>query len=262
MRDIALDGNGALWMPLDTIKTYSEILKLYDLVCCNRDVEASFYASFMETGRDLLEVGCGTGMLSDRLQRLGYQVSGIDTSPEMLTVCNQRCPEVDAVLADMRNFDLGMKFDLVTIPYNTLSHLMTEEDVIKTFRCMRRHCQPTGRFIFSLHHHSDDHHEMFTVHEGVNRFFDEQSGEISTIIRAYRIDPVERFLTMLWSVMSPDLSITRREHFINTRLYSNSEIVEYLAQTGFEVESCFENELKAPFTEKSLKQIFVAKPIA
>ncbi|WP_342078586.1 class I SAM-dependent methyltransferase [Yoonia sp. SS1-5] len=248
-------------MPLDSRKTYSELTDLYDLMCNDRGHEAKFYASYIDHGRDFLEAGCGTGLLTEQLQMLGYQVFGIDNSKEMLSVCKTRCPDVPTVQADMRDFDLGRKFDLVTIPYNTLSHIMTQADLLKTFQCMQQHCRPGGRFIFSLHHHAPDVHQCTWAGVGVPRFYDKVSGEISTIIRTYEVVAKERRLTMTWNVTCPDTLEIRRRHTIDTRLHSRGDLTAALQEAGFEIEDLFEDENKKPFSDSSRNQVFVAKSV-
>lgn len=249
-------------MPLDTTKTYKDITTLYDLMCSDRECEAQFYGTYIANGRDFLEIGCGTGLLSERLDRLGYNVVGIDNSDEMLSVCKSRCPDVRVENADMRDFDLDQTFDLVAIPYNTLSHMMNKEDVIATFECVRRHCKPDARFIFALHHHAPAHHELNFAADAVKSFYDKVSGQVSRAIRSYEIFPEEERLTITWHVVCPEILSERRRHELVTRLHRHDDLQEYLRATGFEIEDCFENEHKAAFTDKSLMQILVAKPVA
>ena len=66
----------------------------------------------------------------------GIDIVGLDLSPHMLAVCRQRLRDepqdvqsrVRLVEADMRRFDLGRAFTLVTIPFRPFRHLLTVED--------------------------------------------------------------------------------------------------------------------------------------
>lgn len=247
-------------MALDSSKTYSDIVRLYDIMSNQREDEISFYASFMETGRDFLEAGCGTGILSERLVRLGYNVFGIDNSQEMLSLCKNRIPAEQTSLADMRDFDLGRTFDLVTIPYNTLPHMPSSSDVLKTFTCMRKHCALNGRFVFSLYHQSPENHKLEWAIQGINHFYDDQSGEVSALIRGCKVDLSEQRLTMSWNVMDTNKTVFKRRHFLETTLYSNEELVTLLHKAGFVIEDCYKDYVKNPFTIESSRQIFVAVP--
>ncbi len=67
-------------------------------------------------GRTALDVGCGAGLLTEPLARLGARVSGIDASPELIAVAREHAAamglEVDYHAGDVQELD--GRFDLVT----------------------------------------------------------------------------------------------------------------------------------------------------
>src|SRR5689334_17940916 len=106
---------------------YAHIAGLYDHVVPYRsrpDV-AFFVEAAKEAGSPVLEVGCGTGRILIPTARAGINIVGLDLSPHMLAVCRERLkvePEpvqsrVRLIQGDMRAFDLGETFTLVTIPF-------------------------------------------------------------------------------------------------------------------------------------------------
>src|SRR5713101_3926094 len=128
---------------------YASTADLYDYVGPYRarsDVRFVVDAA-REAGSPILEVGCGTGRVLIPTARAGLDIVGIDLSQHMLTVCRQRLknePEavqarVQLVQADMRRFELGRAFTLVTIPFRPFQHLITVEDQLACLDSIRRH---------------------------------------------------------------------------------------------------------------------------
>lgn len=97
-----------------------------------RDV--NFYVDFaVESGGTVLEIGCGTGRILIPTTRVGINITGLDKSEEMLSICRRKLesepPEVrDRVKvsrADMSDFNLESKFSLVTIPFGSFNCLVS-----------------------------------------------------------------------------------------------------------------------------------------
>src|SRR4026209_473549 len=63
--------------------------------------------------RTLLDVPCGTGKHVEHL-RGRYDTEGLDSNSVLLDIARQRCPEVQFHQGDMRDFQLGRSFDVVT----------------------------------------------------------------------------------------------------------------------------------------------------
>jgi len=91
----------------------------------------------------LLDVGCGTGILAERLQRTGYEVAGLDLAPAMLEEATRRgLRHVYAAQSTAMPFE-DHTFDLA-ITVATLHHLETPERVKGTIREMARVVRPGG----------------------------------------------------------------------------------------------------------------------
>jgi ubiquinone/menaquinone biosynthesis C-methylase UbiE len=102
------------------------------------DLEVDFAGRFAE-GRDLLEVGCGTGLLLARLARIARTAEGIDLSPGMLEKAEARGLNVrqgSAVALPYPN----ESFD-VTCSFKVLAHVPCIE---KALAEMIRVTRPSG----------------------------------------------------------------------------------------------------------------------
>ncbi len=91
----------------------------------------------------LLDVGCGTGrhleLLRDR-----YEVQGLDLNPDFLEVARARCPGVPFHEADMTDFRLEDRFDVLTCLFSAIAYVRTPERMRGAVRTMRAHLNPGG----------------------------------------------------------------------------------------------------------------------
>jgi SAM-dependent methyltransferase len=96
--------------------------------------------------RSLLDVACGTGWHLERL-REWYEVEGLDYSPGMLRYAGARLPGVALHQADMRSFDLGRTFDVVTCLSSSIAWMRTPDDLSQAIGTMARHLTPGGLLV-------------------------------------------------------------------------------------------------------------------
>lgn len=144
----------------DDYVDYGFVAEMYDYVApyaARRDVD--FYVEVaLELSGPTLEIGCGTGRVLIPTARAGVEIVGLDLSPNMLATCRQRLAaeppavreRVALVQGDMRRFDLGRTFRLVTTPFRPFQHLTTVDDQIACLQSIRRHMEPAGTLILDL----------------------------------------------------------------------------------------------------------------
>ncbi|OCA91177.1 methyltransferase [Bacillus sp. FJAT-27225] len=112
-----------------------------------------FYGPKQE--RTLLDLGCGTGELSIRFAKDGFSVTGVDLSPEMLSVASSKAEEERVRIRffeqDMSELDVPGQFGLCGIFCDSLNYLSSEEDVTSTFRRILDHLVPGGLLVFDVH---------------------------------------------------------------------------------------------------------------
>jgi SAM-dependent methyltransferase len=110
-----------------------------------------------ERGR-VLELGAGTGRVTVPLARAGFDVTALDHEPAMLAALDARRRRLPAAVAaritpvrgDLRDFDLGRRFDLVIAAFNVVEHLYTRVELDACLRAVRRHLRPGARFAFDV----------------------------------------------------------------------------------------------------------------
>jgi ubiquinone/menaquinone biosynthesis C-methylase UbiE len=114
------------------------------------DKRVAFVRSHCPRG-PALDVGCGTGVLAERLARAGYEMTGVDASQGMLDVLSERAPSVTAVLGSGTELPFDDdRFQLV-LSVATLHHIAEPTAVRKTLHEMVRVARPGGRVLIWDH---------------------------------------------------------------------------------------------------------------
>lgn len=103
-------------------------------------------------GKRALDLGCGTGNSTRPLVDLGYEIAGLDISPEMVRVAREKHPDhAHAFLVgDMRALSGDRQFDLVLCLDDALNYLQSTAELEATFRGVARTLAPDGVFVFDV----------------------------------------------------------------------------------------------------------------
>lgn len=97
--------------------------------------------------KNILEVACGTGNYLDLLNQHNYTVEGLDISPNMVKAAKQKLPDLNIELGDMRQFDMGKKYDAVVCLFSSIAYMLNEDDLTKAINSMVRHLKPGGLLV-------------------------------------------------------------------------------------------------------------------
>jgi SAM-dependent methyltransferase len=135
---------------------FDEIAGVYDESLPAHVVEhylrkrTAFVAHHCPRGRGL-DVGCGTGVLAQRLSGLGFEMTGIDPSEGMLAVLAANAPDVQGVRGSGTELPFeNSSFDLVMC-VAVMHHVADPDDVRQTLAEMVRVTRPSGRILIWDH---------------------------------------------------------------------------------------------------------------
>ncbi len=102
----------------------------------------------------VLDLGCGTGTLTELLALKGYDMIGIDNSQEMLQRALEKKErsglDILYLQQDMRRFELYGTVGAVISVCDSLNYLLTEEELLETFRLVENYLYPGGVFLFDF----------------------------------------------------------------------------------------------------------------
>jgi SAM-dependent methyltransferase len=123
--------------------------RIYDAVYSWKDYarEAALVHELVQARKPgaatLLDVACGTGAHLAELRRW-YRCEGLDLDPGLLAVARERLPDVPLHQGDMRDFDLGRRFDAVTCLFSSIGYMRSIEELEAAVAAMARHLEPGG----------------------------------------------------------------------------------------------------------------------
>jgi SAM-dependent methyltransferase len=136
-------------------RLYTEDVELYD-IAFTWDIEdevAWLVERFGPSCRTVLEPGSGTGRMLEALALRGLAPCGIEFSAAMVAYSRERLSEAGVhagvMLADMTDFDLGMRFDAAVCPIGTLTHL-TKAELASHLALMADHLEPRARYLVQV----------------------------------------------------------------------------------------------------------------
>jgi SAM-dependent methyltransferase len=152
------DETGASWLVERGALEHYEDAELYDHEYRRRRADVSWYVAYAKGAKRILELGCGTGRLTIALARAGHEVVAIDSSETMLARLQQRLDRAPAAIrarvtlrrANLIDFALGEKFDLIVSAFNVLEHLYTRVELAACLARVDAHLAPRGRFTFDV----------------------------------------------------------------------------------------------------------------
>ena len=95
-----------------------------------------------------LELGIGTGRIAVPLHAAGVDVHGVDASEAMVDLLRRKTggDAIPVTIDDFRDFELGRRFSLIYVVFNTFFGLLTQDDQVDAFSAIARHLEPGGAF--------------------------------------------------------------------------------------------------------------------
>ena len=142
--------------------------KYYDLFYKDKDYDSeakSIHKKLIENhvkGRNILELGCGTGKHAISFSELGYKILGIEQSQSMIDsaieVENFRC-----IQGDIRKIKLKEKFDSVISLFHVISYQITNQSLLSVFKTANDYLNKNGIFLFDVWYNPAVLHQKPTV---------------------------------------------------------------------------------------------------
>ena len=246
------------------MEAYSGFAKVYDLFMDNIPYEEwTDYVKelFAEEGvKDgiLLDLGCGTGSVTELLAKSGFDMIGIDNSEEMLEIAMEKRAEsgldVLYLLQDMREFELYGTVKGVVSICDSMNYILDDEDLLDVFKLVHNYLDNEGIFIF----------DMKTMHEYANVMADNtfaEDREESSFIWENYYDEEEEINQYDLSIFvkEEDGRYRKYEETHLQRAYEQQCVEELIKESGLEllhVYDAFTRELPA---EDSQRIYFVCR---
>lgn len=134
----------------DAIYTDPRLAAVYNVVNPPA-ADTAFYLELAgDVPIDVLDMGCGTGILAVEFARRGHHATGADPALAMLEIALRRPggERVTWVNSDAAGLDLDILFDLIVMTGHVFQVFLSDEDVRAALRTLHAHLAPRGRLAF------------------------------------------------------------------------------------------------------------------
>jgi ubiquinone/menaquinone biosynthesis C-methylase UbiE len=184
-----------------------------------------YYCFFIPKQSKVIEIGCGTGELLDRVNP-SYGV-GIDFSEKMITLAKLQSPKINFSVTDAENLSINEKFD-----YVIMSDLLTSLwDVQKSFNELKKVCHRETKIIISSYNNLWEPTLKFAEFLGLKSKQPLQNwltiNDINNLLRLEGFEIIKRELKILLPKNIPILG------FIFNRLLANLPLLNKLCLVKF-----------------------------
>lgn len=139
---------------------YALFAQVYDSLTENVEYQkrAEYLCSLLSSGGIsggiLLDLACGTGSLSVEFCRKGFEVIGVDNSPDMLSIARNKLYDNDCnallLCQDMAELDLYGTIHCAVCALDSLNHITEGEKLRRVFKKVSLFLEPGGVFVFDM----------------------------------------------------------------------------------------------------------------
>ena len=245
---------------------YQGFAGFYDRLTSNVDYEAiaelihklvQQHADYKEV---ILDLACGTGSLSFKLAEKGYDVYGIDNSPQMLEAAREKLDGKDLpvtfLLQDMTELDLYGAVDCTVCMLDSFNHLSDEEQLSKAFEQVSMFTCEGGLFIFDLN--TEYKHRSVLADNAFNY-------DLDGLFCAWQNELNDDGSVHIWLDFfekEKDGRYSRFSEDFTEILFDDDFVKQELAKNGFELIGKFDDFSLEPVRPDSQRVLWVCKKTA
>jgi SAM-dependent methyltransferase len=240
-----------------------EFADIYDIEYADFTEDIPFWKRVI-TGKKILEIGIGTGRIAVPLSKYGYKITGIERSPDMLRILQQKVKQkhinnIKPLKADMRNFDLKEKFDFAFIPFHLFHEAIARRDQERTLHCVREHLKRKGKLGIDLFHFRYDQLEHADLLRWEKVFDDPGTGEQWYRFVSNRVDQERQIIYHLIRYEYTGTPVKVLYCEVGFHYYTPFEILNLLEKCGFVCLDIYGDYQRGKFTNRSHKMIIIAE---
>ena len=234
--------------------------QMYDAMNDSLVSDTQFYLEeFKDENSQILELACGTGRISCALAKDNKSITGLDLSERMLEQARKKSAQmnlnIDWHLGTMTNFNLNKKFDAIFVGYNSVHHILTNQDFKNFLECVKAHLKPDGRFLFDIFNPSLAFLNRQKIRSKMDNFIDPLTKEQIFVTEDNQYDSATQINHVTYYYSKKDYA-DFHSHPLNMRCYFPQEMDALLNYNGFKIVNKFGDFKKDAFNSNSMKQIF------
>lgn len=223
-----------------------------------RGMDTDFYIQIAEEleAKHIIDLGCGTGLLTRELATAGRHVIGVDPAPAMLAFAKKQsgAERVQWINGDASVVE-AKEADLVIMTGNVAQVFLTDGDWLTTIKAIYSVLRSGGYLVFESRNPSARAWEQWNREDSYFQFKSE-NGSMETWLELVSVD--DHFVTFeghnVFNATGEDVVVRSQ-----LRFRTHDEIHNSLTQVGFTIEYVYGDWHKTPFQDDSRMMIFVAR---
>ena len=232
-----------MWWKKDDIEFYKKIIKKYNV-------------------QNTLELCCGTGRIGLPLIDSNIDYSGIDTSQNYIDFFNSKldCNTFKNIqVGNAKNFSLNKKFDLIIIGFNSIAHLLKDDDIMSCFESVYNHMHKNSIFIIDIFMPT----HQFTSNLNTQKidlmdFKDSTKNQILKIYESNHYNSETEVNTVKWEFYNQH-KLNLYSYQFDMRILFPDTLHSLIAESKLLVNHFYGNYDFSNFGEESEKQIYICK---
>jgi SAM-dependent methyltransferase len=141
---------------IDVMSIFKDYAKYYNLIYRDKDYKTEIeyieyllkeYSSIQV--KNILNIGCGTGLHDSYLNEKGYLIDAFDQSDEMIRIAKSKIPEgINFFQSSISDFKNDKKYDAILSLFHVFSYQTVNKEIYALFNIVKRNLKPGGVFVF------------------------------------------------------------------------------------------------------------------
>lgn len=229
---------------------------IYDLGNAGTEDRDFYLALAGAPPQDVLDLGCGTGLITDRFAAMGHRVVGVDPAGAMLDVAREKPhgAEIEWVLSSSEAYASEWRFDLIIMTGHAFQVLLTDAQISDTLAVMAKHLKPNGLAVFESRNPAIDWDAVWARNYMMETPFGAVNAERRMTDRATNTE----CLSFAWDYHFPGETLTSHS---TLRFASEDHITRLAERAGLELSALLGDWEGAVFQrETSREMIFKFRP--
>lgn len=252
--------------------TFKQTARFYDFdqhPPSNEDIP--FYLEYAHRfGSPILELACGTGRVTIPIAEDGLSIYGLDLSPEMLSIFEEKRKSLPDQVSnqifiqkgEMTHFSFDQSFKLILIPFHSFQALLSDEKALQCLNCIHKHLHKDGALILNVARFNDqfmkDWQTGLETQESIQILDDGQWMTRYTILQDLDVHRRLMAFENLYRISGGADEAEEYRDLLQVRYYEAQDIRVLLKESGFEITEEWGNYDGSPI-EDGDEMLFVCR---
>ncbi len=244
-------------MPAEEVFEEEFFASLYDCVNPWSMSDEFHVEQAVASGGQVLDLGCGTGMLACSLAAKNLSVTGVDPAEAMLRVARSRVngDKVSWIKSDGQSLRLPQRFNFIYMTGHAFQQLLTDDDAVAVLRTATHHLTAEGKFVFETRNPVAQAWLSWTPEHSERTIQSPRHGRVSLFYDA-QADPTSGIVTIEAHYRLLDQGV-KRVGRNRIRFVDREHLSHLLAKAGLAEFAWYGDWAEGPFSSTS-QEIIVA----